>query len=129
MSIKEAIHKALKNGGVTYNWYIGKEFTREDAIARGTIFAACHKKGVVVSMKHGRVKYEMNTIEAVARIIGKNNGSFLIGIWVETDNIYVDSTVMFSKEDDAINFCKLNDQVAYYDFMTQRSVYLNKETV
>jgi hypothetical protein len=137
MSIKEAIEKALDSGGITYCWYTGKEITRNDAMQTSFVFAACPNIGVkpLVGITSMNMFVKRMVVERVSEVIGKYNehGLTYIGIWVEkiegTFSIHVDAVRMFESENLATEFCKNNNQLAYYDFVTERSVYVGKKTV
>jgi hypothetical protein len=114
-NLKEFVAAIIENGGATYNLANG-----------GTV-----DKGYMVSKKGFEMKFqpEVDVTQAVCQFI-KEFGFELyevenfMGAWIDEGVLYMDVSNNFEKRSEAIKEGYKNEQLAIFDVVAQKSLYL-----
>jgi hypothetical protein len=114
-NLKEFVAAIIENGGATYNLAIGD---------------TAHK-GYMVSKKGFEMKFLPETEVRVAVIQFMEKYGFelyevenFMGAWIDEGILYMDISNNFTKRSEAIREGYKNEQLAIYDVVAQKSVYL-----
>lgn len=87
--------------------------------------------GYMVSIKGQEVKVNKNDIEEIKKEIEKkrefigNKKGLYIGLWLDSDIMYVDVSIHIIDYLEALEVGRNNDQLAIYDLKNNDSIYLN----
>lgn len=87
-------------------------------------------KGYMVSIKGQEVKVNVNNIKEIKKEIEKkrefigNKKGLYIGLWLDSDIMYVDVSIHIIDYLEALEIARKNDQLAIYDLKNNDSIYL-----
>lgn len=87
-------------------------------------------KGFMVSIKGQEVKVNKNDIEEIKKEIEKkrefigNKKGLYIGLWLDSDIMYIDISIHIIDYLEALEVARDNDQLAIYDLQKNDSIYL-----
>lgn len=87
-------------------------------------------KGFMVSIKGQEVKVNKNDIEEIKKEIEKkrefigNKKGLYIGLWLDSDIMYIDVSIHIIDYLEALEIARNNDQLAIYDLKNNDSIYL-----
>ena len=87
--------------------------------------------GFMVSLKGQEVKTDKNNIEEIKKEIEKkrefigNKKGLYIGLWLDSDIMYIDVSIHIIDYLEALEVARNNDQLAIFDLKNKDSIYLN----
>lgn len=88
-------------------------------------------KGFMVSIKGQEVKVDKNDIQGIKKEIEKkrefikDKKELYIGLWLDSDIMYIDVSIHIIDYLEALEVARDNDQLAIYDLKNKTSIYLN----
>jgi hypothetical protein len=114
-NLKEFVAAIIDNGGATYNLAIG------DTAHKGYMVS---KKGFEMQFKPG-----IDVKQAVIKFMEKYGFDLcfeenFMGAWIDEGILYMDISNNFTKRSEAIREGYKNEQLAIYDIVAQKTVYL-----
>lgn len=88
--------------------------------------------GFMVSLEGAEVQKNKNDIEGIKKAIeekqaiikDKDNLNLYIGLWLDSDVMYIDISINIIDKVEALEFAKYNKQLAIYDLINNDSIYL-----
>ena len=110
------IKKIIIDGGATLNKN-GEDFVSN--------------KGFMVSIKGQEVKVDKNYIQGIKKEIEKkrefikDKKELYIGLWLDSDIMYIDVSIHIIDYLEALEVARDNDQKAIFDLKNKTSIYLN----
>lgn len=110
------IKKIIIEGGATLNKN-GEDFVSN--------------KGFMVSIKGQEVKVDKNDIQGIKKEIEKkrefikDKKELYIGLWLDSDIMYIDVSIHILDYNEALEVARDNDQKAIFDLKNKTSIYLN----
>lgn len=110
------IKKIIIDGGATLNKN-GEDFVSN--------------KGFMVSIKGQEVKVDKNDIQGIKKEIEKkrefikDKKELYIGLWLDSDIMYIDVSIHIIDYLEALEVARDNDQKAIFDLKNKTSIYLN----
>lgn len=110
------IMEIIKNGGAT----LDKNYNNFNS-----------DSGFMVSLKGQEIKVNVNNIEDIKKEIEKkrefigNKKGLYIGLWLDSDIMYIDVSIHIIDYLEALEIARNNDQLAIYDLQKNDSIYLN----
>ena len=113
----EFIKEIIKNGGSTLTKNLNK---------------AELKKGYMVSLEGAESKVKSDNYTAIIKAIEekqeliKDTSELYIGLWVDNGFVYIDISINISDKVEALEFGKKNKQLAIYDVVNDKSLYLKE---
>lgn len=111
----EDIKKIIENKGETLN----KELKKADI-----------NGGYMVSLEGAEVQKNKNDIEGIKKAIEekqaiiKDKNNLYIGLWLDSNIMYIDISINIIDKVEALEFAKYNKQLAIYDIVNNDSIYL-----
>lgn len=111
----EDIKRIIENKGET----LTKELKKADI-----------KRGFMVSLEGVEVQKNVNDINGIKKAIEekqeiiKNKDNLYIGLWLDSDIMYIDISINIIDKTEALEFAKYNKQLAIYDLTNNDSIYL-----
>lgn len=110
------IMEIIKNGGAT----LDKNYNNFNS-----------DSGFMVSLKGQEIKVNVSNIEDIKKEIEKkrefigNKKGLYIGLWLDSDIMYIDVSIHIIDYLEALEIARNNDQLAIYDLQKNDSIYLN----
>lgn len=86
--------------------------------------------GFMVSLEGAEVQKNINDINGIKKAIEekqkiiKNKNNMYIGLWLDSNIMYVDISININDKVEALEFGKYNKQLAIYDIINNDSIYL-----
>lgn len=111
----EDIKRIIKNGGET----LTKELKKAEL-----------NKGFMVSLEGAEIQKNVNDINGIKKAIEekqeiiKDKNNLYIGLWLDSDIMYIDISINIIDKVEALEFAKYNKQLAIYDIINNDSIYL-----
>lgn len=88
------------------------------------------KRGYIVSLKGTETQTKGDDYQAIIKAIEekqaiiKDKNNMYIGLWLDTDIMYIDVSINIIDKAEALEFAKYNKQLAIYDLVNNDSIYL-----
>lgn len=111
----EDIKRIIENGGET----LTKELKKADI-----------KKGFMVSLEGTETQTKGDDYQAIKKAIEekqaiiKDKNNMYIGLWLDSNIMYIDISINIIDKVEALEFAKYNKQLAIYDLVNNDSIYL-----
>lgn len=111
----EDIKRIIDNGGET----LTKELKKAEL-----------KKGFMVSLEGTETQTKGDDYQAINKAIEekqeiiKDNNNLYIGLWLDSNIMYIDISINIIDKVEALEFAKYNKQLAIYDLVNNDSIYL-----
>lgn len=86
--------------------------------------------GFMVSLEGAEVQKNINDINGIKKAIEekqeiiKNKNNMYIGLWLDSNIMYIDISININDKVEALEFAKYNKQLAIYDLVNNDSIYL-----
>lgn len=118
--IKKIVNYTLKNGGCSFN---SKLEILEDL------------KGYTISIQKYEYKTTIKNIDEIEKNIKnkieivKNKKNYIIGTWIDDGILYIDVNKIEKNYTRAVEFGKSQKQLAIFDNINKKSIYLKKDTI
>lgn len=84
----------------------------------------------MVSLEGAEVQKNINDINGIKKAIEekqeiiKNKNNMYIGLWLDSNIMYIDISININDKVEALEFAKYNKQLAIYDLVNNDSIYL-----
>lgn len=114
MELKD-IKRIIENGGET----LTKELKKAEL-----------KRGYMVSLEGTETQAKSNDYQAIIKAIEekqaiiKDKNNMYIGLWLDSNIMYIDISINIIDKMEALEFGKYNKQLAIYDLVNNDSIYL-----
>lgn len=88
------------------------------------------KRGYVVSLEGTETQTKGDDYQAIIKAIEekqaiiKDKNNMYIGLWLDSNIMYIDISINISDKVEALEFAKYNKQLAIYDLKNNNSIYL-----
>lgn len=88
------------------------------------------KRGYMVSLEGTETQVTGNDYEAINQAIAskqeliKDKDNLYIGLWLDSNIMYIDISINIQDKTEALEFAKYNKQLAIYDLVNNDSIYL-----
>lgn len=111
----EDIKRIIENKGETLN----KELKKAEL-----------KRGYMVSLEGTETQTQGDDYQAIIKAIEekqaiiKDKNNMYIGLWLDSDIMYIDISINIIDKVEALEFAKYNKQLAIYDLVNNDSIYL-----
>ena len=117
MNTRHLHSEILKEGGCSYSLTYGD---------------VAGKKGYAVSIHKDRetlIPMEDFTTNDVRNFILENTDLLaspdkLVGAWIEKGDVYLDVSIRVTSKAEAERLCRLHGQIAYYDLLNRKTIYI-----